>query len=209
MKLSFVTVLTLLVMTTSICAQNAGEHGAAAPMPAVGTSPACGGSLSRQCCEPDVSYCASLWANYCQEKKDCRHTISPRRSICGHPGCTGGCCGFPFQNSDCRPGLCLPSLPCFRLHHVGTNDCAATDCSGFDASCAAGGDSNDLGGAEALSTDPAVGSGVTPAAEDVEEAPPQPEPAEEADAPPPAPTPALPTPDDSARRWFLPFPRVK
>ena len=209
MKPFAVTVLALLVMTTPICAQTIVEQGAPAPMHASGVSIAPGNGFSGQCCEPDVSCCASIWANYCQEKRDCCHALSPRRSVCGHPSCLGGCGGFPFQMGACCPKLCLPSFRGFRLHHGWSGDCAATDCSAPDASCAGDYVTNDFGGVISPSADDAVGSGVPPAGEEADAAPVQPEPADEADVPPPEPAPAPPAPEDSARRWFLPFPWVK
>ncbi len=210
MKSFAVTVLTLLVLTNPIGAQTIVEHGATAPLHTSGASIAPGNAFSGQCCEPDVSCCASLWANYCQEKRDCcnSHCLSPRRSVCGHPSCIGGCCGFPFQMGDCCPKLCLPSFRGFRLHRACSDDCAAPGCSASDASCAADFMTNDYGGTIAPAPDGAIGSGVTPSDEGADAAPPQPEPADEADVPPPAPAPP-PPPEDSARRWFRPFPWVK
>lgn len=203
MKSFAVTVLTLLVLTTPIGAQTMVEHGATAPMLASGASIAPGNAFPGQCCEPDVSCCASLWANYCQEKRDCCQSscLSPRRSVCGHASCIGGCCGFPFQMGACRPKLCLPSFRGFGLHRAWSSDCAAAGCSAPDASCAAEAGTMDYGDA--------IGSGVTPIEDEAEAAPPQPEPADEADVPPPAPAPAPPAPEDSARRWYRPFPWMK
>ncbi len=59
------------------------------------------------CCERDASCCASLWANYCDEKKPCWTPESPRRHSMG--------LGIPIPS--------LPSLHCGWLHHK----CGAAD----------------------------------------------------------------------------------
>jgi hypothetical protein len=201
--------LVVLSSAMSLCAQEMVEHPPAAPVPADATLYHPGVQPVGQCCEPDVSYCESLWANYCHEKKHCRDTCSPRRSVCGHPACVGGCCGFPFKTECCRPAFCLPLPGCFGAHRFARPDCTSGGCCAGDASALDAGAATDASGLTAPIPEEETGSGVT-----------SPEPADEDMAPPPAPEPPVevevpdlpapaPPPEDSARRWFLPFLRVK
>lgn len=218
MKPFVLTVVAVLALTTSLSAQTMlGHHYDALVAAETVADPAGSAGVGGQCCEDDVSYCQSLWANYCQERRNCRHTCSPRHSICGHPGCVGGCGGFPFNTGACcRPAFGFPLLSGLRIHHGRAEECASDGCATGDSYAAEGGTLLE-GPALAAPAPAAIGSGAqpTPADEPPSAEPPQPpaapQPAAEAPAEEPAPPapPAPPTPDESARRWYLPFLRVK
>ncbi len=197
--------LTLSVLAPALCAETIiGQHQEAA-VGSVAAYPT-GNALSGPCCEDDTSYCESLWANYCQEKKSHCDTLSPRRSVCGHGACLGGCGGFPFQGSCCPPTLCLPSFKSFRWHHAKVTHCTGGSCAAVDGGCSdeCAANASDL--TVAPLPEEAIGSGAMPPPMPSEEATPmQPEPVDEAEVPDPPPVPEPPAPDDSARRWRFPF----
>jgi hypothetical protein len=81
-------------------------HTAGHACPTCRTHGAHHGSLGQYpggCCERDAQCCASLWANYCQEKKPCWTPESPRR----HADVDGF--GIPMPS---LPSLSMPKLPC-------------------------------------------------------------------------------------------------
>ena len=160
MKLFVLTVVAVLALTTSLSAQTMlGYHHDALVAAEAVADPAGSAAVGGQCCENDVSYCQSLWANYCQERRDCRHTCSPRHSICGHPGCVGGCGGFPFNTGACcRPAFGFPVLSGLRIHHGRVQECASDGCAAGD-SCAAEGGTLLEGPALAAPAPAAIGSG--------------------------------------------------
>ncbi len=164
MKPFVLTVLAVLALTTSLSAQTMiGNHQDALLAADAAAYQAGSPASEGQCCEADVSYCQSLWANYCQERRDCRDTCSPRRSICGHSGCVGGCGGFPFNTGDCcRPAPSFPLLGSLRIHHCRTQECVSDGCAAGDSDVVEGGKVVE-GPALAAPVPAATGSGVLPA----------------------------------------------
>lgn len=200
--------LSLVMAALPLACVQGGEHG---PLHATASSGYaavahndCGGPGLGGCCEPDITYAASLWSNYCAERHPWRYQPRARHGY-GRGGPCGDCGGGLFDEScGCRRG-CGPRIG------SGVSNCDSRPAA---ADCAAGLATPLEKAAPSLQPadkrpDEAVeppSPSDTPAEPPI---PPQPAVPDEPPLPADAEVPDAPAPDTSAVRWHLPLVRPK
>lgn len=173
------------------------------------------GSLSDYpggCCknEDKGNCCASLWADYCRDKKPCWTPNSPRRSALAHGGCGVGC---EFLRHPCLTGRCA-SGGCSSGSCAPASDCdtaSSAACDGADLGTSAGTPGCDLqptNSAPAITPIPDTTSRFAPLNTSPDDYPPadtvDPPKQLAPDVPQPAPL-VAPETGSEARRHMLPF----